>query len=104
MISRKDERMLSAVGEAAAEFVNRVSVGESLVTVTKVEYRDNTRTINIFVSVLPPESTGKALALLKRERREFSSFLKRRITTRVLPPTQFMADPAMGTSTETGSA
>jgi len=88
--------MLSAIGTAAAEFVNLVSSGRSLITVTRVEYRQDGKTINIFVSVMPSTEAGPAMHFLARQRRDFSSFLKKRIETRALPPTVFMLDPTMG--------
>ena len=102
MSAFRNERMLSAIGTAAAEFVNLVSNGRSFITVTRVEYREDSRTINIFVSVMPSTEAGPAMHFLERQRADFSEFLKKRIQTRALPSTVFMPDPAMSAPPQPG--
>ena len=89
----KKERLLSAIRHAAAEFINRESNRKSLVTVTRAVFRENDKTVNVFISVLPDNETGAAVDFLSRQRDSFLEFLRKKIRTRELPYVYFLADP-----------
>jgi ribosome-binding factor A len=89
------DRMLSVVGHAAAEFVNRESNGRSLITVTDVKFSGK-RAVEVFVSVMPEQEARAAMDFLDRRKSDFPSFLKEKIRARELPRVAFLLDPMMG--------
>jgi len=89
----KKEKLLSAIEHAAAEFINRESNRKSLITVTRAVFRENDRTVNVFISVLPEKETGAAVDFLSRQRDSFLEVLRKKIRTRELPYVYFLADP-----------
>lgn len=95
MSEHKKARLLSALEHAAAEFINRESNRKSLITVTRAVFRENEKTVNVFISVMPDKETGAAIDFLSRQRDSFSEFLRKKIRTRALPHVYFLADPNM---------
>ncbi len=97
MSTRRDERLLSSLSQAVAEFISRESNRSSLITVTRVELVNHDSLARVFVSVLPAEQSHAAIDFLTRQEREARDFLKKRIQMRVLPKVVFQLDPDMGT-------
>jgi len=93
MSEHKKERLLTAIEHAAAEFINRESNRKSLITVTRATFRENEKTVNVFISVIPDTEMGAAIDFLSRQRDSFLEFLRRKIRTRTLPHVYFLADP-----------
>lgn len=96
----RDERFISALSAAAAQFINRESNRRSLITVTKVHITDGGKTAQIFVSVLPKEQTHAVADFLSRQRQEFLVFLKTQARLHTVPRVTFLPDPDMGESVE----
>ena len=95
-MTKKDDRIASAIHSAAAKFVNRESNRRSLITVTKVELLHGERNARVFVSVFPPHEARAALDFLKRQEGAFRSFLKTEVKLPLHPHVQFLPDPEMG--------
>ncbi len=91
----KDERLISAIHTAAAEFINRESNRTSLITVTKVTMPDEKHAL-IFVSVFPQKDTAAVVDFLSRQNEEFLRFVKKTVKLHFVPRMSFMADPEMG--------
>ena len=100
MTHYRDERLESAIHTAAAEFINRESNRRSLITVMRVTLDARNKHAQIFVSVLPREGAGAALDFLSRQGTAFSAYLKKHLKTRVLPHVEFLADPEMGSMSD----
>ena len=90
----KDERLISAIHTAAAEFINRESNRTSLITVTKVTMPDEKHAL-IFVSVFPQKDTAAVVDFLSRQKEEFLRFVKKTVKLHFVPHMSFMADPEM---------
>lgn len=97
MTDHRDERVLSAMMHAVAEYVGRESNRTSLITLTSGRLSPSGDELEILVSVLPKEQTGTAIDFLNRQRTEMNAFLKKRVSMRVFPRLTFLPDPAMGT-------
>lgn len=91
----KDERLISAIHTAAAEFINRESNRRSLVTVTRVTFSDE-KNAQIFVSVYPQKDTAAVIDFLGRQKDEFLAFVKKTVKLHFIPRMTFLADPDMG--------
>ncbi|OGG44639.1 hypothetical protein A2841_00735 [Candidatus Kaiserbacteria bacterium RIFCSPHIGHO2_01_FULL_48_10] len=96
MSARRNDRLLSSLSQAVAEFISRESNRTSLITVTRVELANHDSLARVFVSVLPPEQGHAAIDFLTRQEREARDFLKKRIEMRILPKLVFQLDPGMG--------
>ena len=92
----KDERLISAIHTAAAEFINRESNRTSLVTVTKVVMSDE-KHAQIFVSVYPQKDARAVVDFLERQHKEFLAFVKKTVKLHFIPNMSFLLDPDMGT-------
>lgn len=86
----------SAILHAAAEFVNRESNRQSLITVTKVELDERGLKGRVYVSVFPDERAATALEFLERRADDFRDFVKKRIKLRGFPTFAFVQDPNIG--------
>ncbi len=93
----KDERLISAIHTAAAEFINRTSNRRSLVTVTKVVMLDE-KHVQIFVSVYPQKDAAAVTDFLSRQKDEFLAFVKKTVKLHFTPKMMFLPDPDMGGS------
>ncbi len=103
MAGKKDDRLISAIHAAAAEFINRESNRRSLVTVTAADLPDE-KHARIFISVFPRKDTRAAMDFLARQHGEFMSYLKRSVKLHVVPKVSFLPDPAMGSVAEESEA
>lgn len=103
MAGKKDERLISAIHAAAAEFINRESNRRSLVTVTSADLPDE-KHARIFISVFPQKDTRAAMDFLSRRHGEFMSFLKKHVKLHVVPRVSFLPDPSMGSMVEDDKA
>ena len=93
-MTKQDERLIAAIHTAAAEFINRESNRNSLITVTKVAMRDE-KHAQIFISVYPQKDVAAAVDFLSRQHKEFLSFVKKTVKLHFIPKLEFMADPDM---------
>ncbi len=85
--------LASTIEHLAAEFINRESNRQSLITVTRVELGERSREVQIFVSIFPEGNAAAALQFLKRMQGDFSKFLHERIKAHAIPRPLFMQDP-----------
>ncbi len=88
----RDERKVGYIREVAADFVSRNSNRTSLITVTRVEMSLDTKSANVFISVLPENKEGEALEFLKRQRGDFRKYLGEKIRMYPLPYIDFLID------------
>ncbi|MEK7567985.1 MAG: ribosome-binding factor A [Patescibacteria group bacterium] len=90
--SFRNEKLIREISRQAAIFVGQNSNGTSLITVTNVVISNNAKTGKVFVSVLPVHKEKAAMDFLKRQQKEFSSFLQKNIKTGQLPRLSFELD------------
>lgn len=79
------ERAGNLIKELTAEFLIRENNGTSLITVTRADVSPDFRNATVFITVLPEEKEGGALAFAKRKRSELRDLLKDRMDTKVIP-------------------
>ncbi len=89
-------KVLSALEHTAAEFINRESNRQSLITVTHAELDDRGQEALIFVSVYPDERAHGAIDFLNRNVDEFKKFVRSRLKMHNIPRYRFMQDPNLG--------
>ncbi len=86
----------SALVHTAAEFINRESNRQSLITVTRASVDERGMEAIIFISVYPDEKAYTALDFLNRNHDEFKRFVHARLKMRSIPRYRFMQDPNIG--------
>ncbi|MEK7063523.1 MAG: ribosome-binding factor A [Patescibacteria group bacterium] len=89
-------KVVSAIAQAAAEFINRESNRRSLITVTKVQLGERGMRGIIFVSIFPDSAAAPALEFLNRVREDFRDHVKKTIKMRMIPYFTFQQDPNIG--------
>ena len=92
MPSRRQKKLAEEIAHRAGEFIARESNRRSLITVTRATVATDFKNVVIFVSVLPQEQQGDAIAFLKRVRTDFHDFLKEKTVLRNVPTVDFVLD------------
>ncbi|MDO8523619.1 MAG: ribosome-binding factor A [bacterium] len=103
-MSKKDDRVASAVHTAAAEFINRESNRRSLITVMRVTLSPDEKRAHVFVSVYPAKDTAAAMDFLSRQHDAFMTYLKKTVKLHLLPHVSFLPDPEMGNVEDTSAS
>jgi ribosome-binding factor A len=91
-VSIKDGRLKEELREAASNFIQRESNGQSLITVSRVELKDKAKQAMIYITVFPQEKEKGALDMLKRKRSEFRRTISEKIKSGILPFCDFEID------------
>ena len=81
----RQEKVSELLRELSAEFLERESNRESLITVTYATVSSDLKRATVYITVLPEEKEAAALDFAKRKRKELREFVKERIKFRVLP-------------------
>lgn len=86
------ERMKEELRAAAAEFLSRNAGPQSLITVTATDVGEESKHATIYITVMPVEQEGTALAFANRNRSEFSDFLHKRVRGMRVGHIEFVID------------
>lgn len=81
-----------AFAHLAAEFINRESNRQSLITVTRVGLSSDGKRADIFLTVFPDNKVDEVMDFLKRQRSGFREFVKSQIRGRNIPTFDFVFD------------
>lgn len=84
-MSERQEKMANLLKELSAQFLERESDNTSLITVTKAEVSPDFKKATIFITILPDNRESAAIAFAKRQRGELREYLKKNLTTKVVP-------------------
>jgi ribosome-binding factor A len=91
-MSLKDQRTEELLKHLAAEFLQRESNRQSLVTVTGIELYDKRTKANILITVFPEHKQFEALDFVRRKRSEFREYIKDHARIQRLPSIDFAID------------
>lgn len=92
MINPKLQRINKEMRKLFADFIERESNKESLVTVTRCEITSDRKNIDVYISVLPQDLEKKVISFLNRRKWDARDYMKKRIQTRVIPFVTFKID------------
>ena len=90
-ISRK-EKINKKFQKAFADFIEKESNKESLVTVIKCNISSNLKNITVYISVLPIEKEDKVIEFLKRRKWDARDYIKKKVITKIIPFVNFSLD------------
>jgi ribosome-binding factor A len=91
-MNSKLEKINKEMKKLFAQFIERESNKESLVTVTRCEISSDRKNIDVLVSVFPVEMEEKVVKFLDRRKWDARDYMKKRIQTRVIPFVHFKID------------
>jgi ribosome-binding factor A len=91
-MSIKDLKTEELLKHLAAEFLQRESNRQSLVTVTGIELYDKRSKARILITVFPEDKQEAALDFARRKRSEFRDYLKKHARIHRLPQIDFDID------------
>ena len=92
MSEHRNEKVASLLMRYAAEFVEKTSNKNSIITITDIAISDDLKTAKILFTVLPENYEEGALDFLKRQRSDFRDFVKKNWRARILPFFDFEID------------
>jgi ribosome-binding factor A len=85
MESDRSEKMAEVIKRGAAEFFERESNRDALVSVTNVMVTPDSKRAMIYISVLPESKENGVLDFAKRKRGELREYLFKHVRSRSLP-------------------
>ncbi len=84
-MSRRDDKLSEQIQRLAAEFINRQSAGQSLITITGLRWSDQGRKAHIKIGVWPEAQQQVALEFARRQLGELRQLVKERVRSRNIP-------------------
>ena len=88
----KDEKLKDQIHKWAAEFLQKESTGQSLITVTDVKIGNEAREATILFTVLPESKQEAALEFARRQLSDFRIFINGKVKTGRMPYFHFDID------------
>ena len=88
----KDEKLRDQIKKFAAEFLQRESTGQSLITVTDVKIGKEAKEATILFTVLPENKEEVALEFARRQLGDFRDFMNKKVKTGRMPFFHFDID------------
>lgn len=92
MATQRQIQVSGELAHLAAEFLQRESNRQTLITVTRADISPDFAQATIYFTVLPQEAEEQALAFIKRQRTDFRTFVKKRMSLKKLPFFDFAID------------
>lgn len=84
-MDNRTEQIKKIVKEGCAKYLQTVTNGTSMITVTDATVSPDMRKAKIFISVLPISGEESALNFAKRNRNEMRSYLREHMSSRNIP-------------------
>ena len=84
-MTQRNEKMANLIKELSAQFFNRENNRTSLITVTSCTTSPDLKRATILITVLPDSKEHGALDFLKRKRSELREFLKKNMSSKMIP-------------------
>jgi ribosome-binding factor A len=91
-MNSKLEKINKEMKKLFAQFIEKESNKQSLITVTRCEISSDRKNIDVLVSVLPEEKEKQVIKFLERRKWDARDYMKKRIKTRVIPFVHFKID------------
>ena len=88
----KDEKLRDQIHKFAAEFLQRESTGQSLITVTDVKIGKEAKEATILFTVLPESKQEAALEFARRQLGDFRDYMNEKVKTGRMPFFHFDID------------
>lgn len=90
--TKKKEKLISLLDEIASSFVRFEVDPKAMVTVTRTELADDSKTVKFLISVFPKEKEREILTSLNKKNSVFKNYLKTKTRMKSLPSAFFELD------------
>ena len=88
----RDDKLKDQIHKFAAEFLQKESTGQSLITVTDVKIGSEAKEATILFTVLPESKQDAALEFARRQLSDFREFMNKKVKTGRMPYFHFDID------------
>lgn len=92
MSEHRKTQVSEMIAHTAAEFIERESNRQSLITITRADISPDFKQATVFFTVFPEEEEAHALEFMKRNRPNFRDYFKKRARMKTLPRFDFEID------------
>ena len=92
MSEHRNIQVSEMIAQVAAEFVERESNRQSLITITRAEISPDFKKATIFFTVFPESEEAHVLEFMKRDRPDFREYFKKHARMKTLPRFDFEID------------
>jgi len=89
---KKKEKLVSLMNEVASSFVRFEVDPNAMVTVTRTELSEDSRTVKFLVSIFPKNKEREILTRLNKKNSVFKNYLKTKTRMKFLPSAFFDLD------------
>ena len=83
--TERQEKVASLIRELSAFFLARENNNTSLITITSCSVSPDMKRATLFITVLPENRQDTALDFTKRKRADLRDYLKKNMSTKVIP-------------------
>lgn len=91
-MSIRDEKMKEVITRSAAEFFERESNRDAMITVTNVTLSSDFKYAKIFLSIFPTDKEKAVMDFAMRMRSELHDYIKEHVRSRVAPHIEVALD------------
>ncbi len=84
-LTLRQKKLVQEFKKVAQDFFQRESSGDSMITVTSVDYSADMHNAKVFITALPESKEQSALNFAKRQMGDLREDLKKKMSLRVLP-------------------
>ena len=92
MKSQRQFQISEQIAHLAAEFLQRESNRQSMVTITRADVSPDLARATVYFTVIPENHEEEALNFAKRKRSDFRTYIKKHTNLRRLPYVDFIVD------------
>jgi len=94
MSEHRKIQISEVIAHTAAEFIKRESNRQSLITITRADISPDFKQATIFFTVFPESEEMHAIEFMKRNRKNFREYFKKKAKMKTLPIFDFEIDDA----------
>jgi len=92
MTEHRKIQVSEMIAHTAAEFIERESNRQSLITITRADVSTDFKKASIFFTVFPESEEAHAIEFMKRNRKNFREYFKKHARMKTLPRFDFEID------------
>ncbi len=92
MSDQRQEKMNRELTRVFANYIERESNKQSLITVTRCIITPNYKSVMVYLSILPQDKSDVAVAFLNRHKQSARDYIKQHLRMRVIPFVEFVVD------------
>jgi ribosome-binding factor A len=92
MSSRREEKIASLLKKLVSDFLARLELNKSIVTITSIELSKDLKFAKVFVSIYPEKEDEKILDIIKSGKSGIKKYIRSKTRLKFLPDLEFNID------------